>query len=393
MAFFQKTSSPGMALVLACAGFFGASALSQEAPAQDEPVIDEPAGAELRALQQKAAALLASSERRDQAWGAWYTAHHHLEELCPTVNALLKRLVAQDIPETDRYLIPALADALIQNNGQPSLEVLSALWDKRYTDEVLAMVAPHVKQCAPFLVSAMDRKTDDVHHAAVCNLLIKDQGRLFVDTVLPRIQLTLDIEVVDPDPERVFHGGGGRRSLVKCGDGTVRRRAGLPPPVIYTLSFYPHAQSKVLVDGPRLVYVERRVYWKDGGCGSISTYASDVRLYWRDCLMRLADPSGTPDADELSELRFNRDKTLEWTDLASLDRDIASARAQTRAPWLELCRRLQKREPMADDEKLLPNADLNTLFPVQVKLRDSRTKKEVPLPNMEDSVQDDEKAF
>ncbi len=346
------------------------------AAADDEPAFVEPAAAEWKALQRRVAVLLASEEKRDQTWGAWYVARHHLADLCPTVNTLLTNLLGRENTESDQLLVSALLDALIQNQFKPGHTLLVTLWRKYHQAEALALAEPFAKHHAPFLASIIG-ESERAYQVAICNLLMQGNERLFVESVLPRIHLTLDLMVLE---DGIKSKGWGRKLInAGAGDGMVRREPDLPPHVLYTVSLSTtrvfglkkgdlsvEMHTKVLCTGPRTAYLKRYVYWKEAWNGS-SHRGNDRRNYWRDCLL------DSLERDEMGKLAMEHKEVLRWTDLAALRREVVAARASLRAPWLKLCRHLQKEKLLSTD------ADLDELFAVSMTLWDEREKKDPPL--------------
>ena len=306
-------------------------------------------------------------------------ARHHLADLCPAVNTLLTNLIGRENIESDQLLISALLDALIQNRFKPGHTLLVTLWRKYHQAGALALAAPFAKHHATFLASIIG-ESERAYQIAICNLLMQGNERLFVESVLPRIHLTLDLMVLE---DGIKSKGWGRKMInAGAGDGLVLREPNLPPHVLYEVSLGTvrvfglrngdlsvDMHTKVLCTGPRTAYLNRYVYWKEAWNGS-SHRGNDRRNYWRDCLLYSLDRDKR---DEMGKLAMEQKEVLRWTDLAALRREVVATRASLRAPWLKLSRHLQKEKLLSTD------ADLDELFAVSMTLWDEREKKDPPL--------------
>jgi hypothetical protein len=127
------------------------------------------AGAALEAVAGKA---LASTDSRDQAWGAHLVARHHLQTLRPII---MKCLLANEESDAKRRdaLLAQFGDALLATDGPVDLAVPERFLRNQHAALALALAARDPKLHYNFLLSVFRESSISQEWLASANLLMR----------------------------------------------------------------------------------------------------------------------------------------------------------------------------------------------------------------------------
>lgn len=222
----------------------------------------DPLAATLAAADAEVLALLANSETKLQAWGAWHAGARGLTAATPVLLDLIHRLRAH-LPEADaptlsneeRLLRIIACESLAQLRPQvdgPTLDRLLA-----DGDQILALVlmAAEPERHRQRLWSLVHGQTPDLTWAAALNLLASVPRSDVAPDLLAATTVTLAVIVHDGDGAGLEHWTGGRSRpqgrMVRSVPGFPRMRGSL------LLSQQAQAGSIVVAPGPTTIYLGR----------------------------------------------------------------------------------------------------------------------------------------
>lgn len=307
--------------------------------------------------------LLASTDAREVAWGAYDAGAYQLTEAVPALQRILDAPPAT--ADRDRLaLTDAVLDALIQLHAHlPAPLVLPHVALRPVQTLVLLTVATDRDPALMHLLTT----TSGWRWYSAANVLLQDKDPGLAPHLLAT--LTLRVTVTVFDGERTL--GPGRAGSIPGGEHSVENPPGYPPHARYDFDMTPNPGVVVLAPGPRTVYYSRKI-------------TTDIPDTFHD----LAIAPAPNDADRIAylqamlgpgdETRLQADTSVpvRWSTSDALVRQVEDSRREIERRYQAMLGVLVRAGRLTRDEAAaLPS-------PIDVRLEDQRKDKSVPLPSI-----------
>lgn len=207
-------------------------------------------------------ALLASSDAKDQAWGAWWTSESKLKNLEPLLQKNLEAHVHGNEWQ-DRAVVDITLDAYIQNNSTPPpAELLESVYVNRPAQALILLSrakSASADASVLKLLSTDATRREDVEWFAAANVMLSHRTPGFVASVMRDMRIKLSVTLCDLGSPCLASGWARPEEHSGFGGSAA---PGYPPWAVYTLHFYGSVDSAVdppLAAGPVPVAYTRKV--------------------------------------------------------------------------------------------------------------------------------------
>jgi hypothetical protein len=310
------------------------------------------------------AALMQSTDPRDQAWGAWYAGREVMPQLVP----LLERVAGEHVgggSQAAEAALDAAVDALIQLRAKVPEQLIRAIHERREA-AALVLASQNVGAVTPFLLDVVTSGSAEQWFAAA-NLLLPSRPQGFA-ALLAR-SLTVQVQITISEDGNTGSGSGSAGGVaIGCGGSGLA--PGLPPWAIYQLTGFAHPGVVVLATGPKPVYYRRSVS-SAGSTPSASSSteggpSSELRLRYVAAVAGIDETQMPLQAVEWHSLR--------WQGIQHLDDAIGQIRGSIVQRHVQLLRLMVQRQVLLED-------DIATLPApaIEVVIHDARSNKSTPL--------------
>ena len=309
---------------------------------------------------------LASNDPRVVAWAAYRAGEARRADAVP---ALVDTLASARVrsPGLEWGAVrDALLDALIRLDACPPVSALMPHYDAR-SEEVLILLAEPRAGRDDALLDVLKRESGILWYAAA-GLLVEDEAPGLAAELLRGLRLTLEVTVEDGRPGDTSGGFG----MGGIGHGVLYPVKGFPPIANYSFWDFPVRDAVVLAGGPRPVYYTRKACAADAGIPS-SGHRSFIDAPTAEDRVALLDEL----IDHWLPVKAVEPLTVRWTTPQDYRRRIATARQQLARDAASLID-IAKREG-----RLTPDEAGGLRIAIDVRVRDNRALKRVPLPAIE----------
>ena len=285
-------------------------------------------------LPRGAETLLASSDPRDQAWGAWIARGLRHTDAAPLIEAVVKNALAGDRYPQGRLYVAL--DALIELDARPDPAVLLEVFKQRPVQALILLSRLGEAANAP-LLEILSRAHHDEWFAAA-NLLNQRKAPGFAALVLKEVNFVTRVVVSTDGNSGMVEGGIG----VAVGDKAGGLAEGYPPIADYEFRSCNSPGLVLLAPGPVNVCYERYVS-KAGLFPALSSHSRseptvDDRL---DFFRRMA-----PNVD----LNSTESVSIAWKDDNATKEEMAQLVDRIRRRYRYLLDQLVRRQMLTDRE-------------------------------------------
>ncbi len=290
------------------------------------------------------AALLASADPAEQAWGAHLAANYQQTKFVPD----LRRFLTASHPDVRLQAL----DALIRLKADVPAGELMPLWPTHRTP-VLILLAADAKKNEDNLHSLTREDLDSKEWVAVHNLLVLTRAPGIVAELLSALQVHVMVWVQDSGRFGPGYGGGIGGGSSMCGGAGMR--PGFPPLFYYALVDVPSPGDVMLAPG------RHPIFYRRSQNPSNSAVTIDRNVYRFEYL---ADLAGVAVKD--LPLQPTVSLTVTWKGADAYLAELRVARQQVLANFATLSRMLEE-----------PDAGLPQ---IEFTVMDIRVNQQSPLP-------------
>jgi hypothetical protein len=317
--------------------------------------------------------LLASSEARDIAWGAYLSGKLDLTGRAPVLATALA-LASEDESTESEYVRIALLDALIRLKADVEPELLLKLFKQGYRAETIILLVYAMPRSQAVLLDLADGWLDGTEWTAACNMLADAKTPGFAALLLRHVHVSVTVTVQDESTLGRGHGIG-------CGGGIrhgslypLVKPEGFPPLFYYSLSRYPHGGSTVIAPGREAVYMASQSYpAPDPRTAATKAYSQGPS---GDLLAYIAEMLNT--SPEALELKDYVSRTVMWTDPATYVSDVNEIRSEIVRAHAALRKELV-------DASLMTKVEARAIAPnIEITVEDERGNRKPRLPRLPD---------
>jgi hypothetical protein len=304
---------------------------------------------------------LDSTDARTAAWGAYYAAAYHREDMVPRLQRLLETPPTTGPQETSAF-IGVLMDALILLNARvPARTVVSYV--ERQPVQAFVLLS-NASEREAVLLDLLPRLSGPRWFAAA-DMLFDDRSPGLIAHLVRTVRLQLTVTVVDDEHHGCGLGGGLSGGVA---DGIGQNPANYPPHAEYRFESAPSRGFIVLTTGPHPVYYSRYV-WR--------TFQYPISIILE---------SGPTDEDRVEYLRamtpdigsnpFRADTiaSVPWTTASDLVARVPQLRSEVERRFRGLVDRARQSRPGPGDLVVEPR--------IEIRLLDCRTDTSVALPKI-----------
>ena len=316
---------------------------------------------------------LRSADTGTVAWGAHLAARYHVAAAVPELRAKLATFAVTPDQEL-KFAVLALLEALVQTNAVVPLAELRPFLRGLSRTPALVLLARDLDTNRDYFITEFRRLAGDgawTEWLACGNLLASVKDAAFALDVLRSVDVTLHVLVRDPDDETFGGSGGSGGSSFRSADGKLDVPEHHPPTVLYSLSRRGRPGDVLFAAGTKPVYLRRvvrseRQFGIGESDGLRNGEQRETHIEW---LAELLDKPVI-----LLPLDFEQRTVIDWRGPDAFTVSMRETHARIAADHAKLV-------DLCVETRLLMREAVTGLRPaVDVKLRDVRKDKTVPLP-------------
>lgn len=318
--------------------------------------------------------LLHSTVTKDRAWAAYLIGKNEITEMVPD----LYKLAVSSQPESDSYIYKVQAsalDSLIKLNASLPTEIAAKIYES-FPNETLILLAKRPKENKQFLFSLLQKDVKSFQWVTICNLLTKLKSPELATKLLGEVTLTATVDIYDTSSNLGGLEGGVIGGTYGHGIPTQGER-GWPPNTIYSLTDYAGNGNVVVAPGRHTIYYQTFVS-KDGEPigtgGSVGPIKrSEKDDYIIDYLGELLFASN----DVKEKIRPNF--TIKLRQGKNYAKEIDNIRKEVAKGYRALVNKFAEKDLLTESPVSLSIKDR-----LEIKVRDFRGNKKIPLPKFPD---------